>query len=111
MSFSTATITHTYENADGTPASGQVKFTLTRAITNGSITIVPASITAALSSSGVLSQALTANNDSGTFPTDSQWQVYVEILGAKVEEYTILVPTGGGSIDLGTLLPSAQQVN
>lgn len=105
MSFSTCLITHTFENADGTPASGTIEFTLSKRITNGTTTLVPASVTANLNSQGQLSQALTSNVDQGTVPTDSQWRVDFRILGASPETFFIVVPTGGGSADLGSLLP------
>lgn len=111
MSFTTATIGHNFTNADQTPASGQIKFTLTKMVTNGTTSLVPASITASLNASGVLSQVLTSNADPATTPTDSQWRVDIDILGAPNQSYFIVVPTGGGSIDLGTLMPSAQQVS
>lgn len=108
MSFSSCTITHNFENADGTAASGSITFGLTKRMTNGTTTIVPAEITANLNGSGALSQALTANNDPGTLPADAQWRVDFRILssGAPVTEtFFITVPTGGGSADLGSLLP------
>lgn len=104
MAFTTATVTHTFQNADNTPASGAIEFTLTKRITNGSTTLIPSSITASLSSTGVLSQALTSNADTGTLPTDSQWRVDFRVLGAEQETFYITVPAGGGTIDLGTLL-------
>lgn len=110
MSFSSAVITHSFLNADGTPASGSVTFSLSKAMTNGSTTIVPATITANLSSGGVLSQALTSNADALTQPTDASWRVDIRILGAEIATYFISIPSGGGTIDLGTLLPGAQQV-
>lgn len=106
MSFTRATVTHTFENADGTPASGAVTFTLTKRMTNGTTTIVPSEITANLNSEGKLSQALTANDDPGTIPSDAQWRVDLRILGAPSEPYFITVPTGGGTADLGSLLPT-----
>lgn len=105
MSFSKATITHTFENADGTAASGVIEFTLTKRMSQPGTTIVPASISASLNSSGQLSQALTANNDTGTIPDDARWRVDFRILGAEQESYFITVPTGGGTVDLYTLLP------
>jgi hypothetical protein len=110
VSFTQSTITHTFTNADGTPASGSIEFTLTKMMTNGVNSIVPASITANLDASGDLSQALTSNGDTGTSPTDAQWRVDIRILGAQNVTEFIVVPTGGGSIDLATLLPSTQQV-
>lgn len=108
MSFTTRTITHTFENADGTPASGSITFTLLGRMTNGSTTIVPAEITASLDGSGNLSQSLTSNQDSGTLPQDVQWRVDFRITatGSPVTEtFTIVVPPGPGSTDLGSLLP------
>jgi hypothetical protein len=110
VSFSTSEITHTFVNADGTPASGSVTFTLAKPMTNGTTTIVPASITANLNGSGALSQELTSNADTGTIPTDSQWRVDLRILGAEEVTFFIVVPTGGHATDLGSLLPGAQQV-
>lgn len=112
MSFTTATITHTFINADGTAASGSVKFTLTGLMTNGTTTIVPSSLTANLNGSGVLSQTLTSNVDPGTVPSDpaTQWRVDLDLMGAEQQTYTITVPTGGGTVDLGTLLPGNPQV-
>lgn len=63
MSFSAATITHSFENADGTPASGTITFALTDIMTNGTISIVPAEISKQLDASGNLSQSLTSNLD------------------------------------------------
>ena len=110
MSFSQCTITHAVTNADDTPASGSITFTLSGRMTNGTTTIVPAAITANLNSSGQLSQALYSNVDTGTVPQDTNWRVDFRILGAEAETFFIIVPTGGGSVDLGSLLPGAQQV-
>jgi hypothetical protein len=107
--LSEATITHLFNNADRTPGSGQVEFSLTKRVTNGSISLVPSTITASLNASGELSQKLTANNDAGTVPGDSQWRVDFRILGASAETFYIVVPTGGGTVDLGSLLPKQPQ--
>ena len=105
MAFTQSTITHTFLNADQTPASGSVELTLTKRITNGSTTLVPASITANLNVSGQLSQSVTSNVDSATIPTDSQWRVDLRLLGAPVETFFVTVPVGPGTVDLGSLLP------
>ncbi|GAC1535723.1 MAG: hypothetical protein NVS3B1_30050 [Marmoricola sp.] len=106
MPFSAATITHTFQNADLTPASGSITCRLSGRMTNGTTTIVPAEITANLNASGVLSQSLTSNVDVGTTPQNTEWQVDIRILGAQQETFSIIVPTGGGTVDLGTLLPN-----
>lgn len=108
MSFSQRTITHSFENADGTPASGNVTFTLLNRMTNGAITIIPAEITTPLDGSGNISQALTSNQDQGTLPQDVQWRVDFRITAAGspvTESFYITVPPGPGSTDLGSLLP------
>lgn len=111
MAFTYATITHSFLNPDGSAASGAVKFRLTQRMTNGSVSIMPGqSVTAAINgTTGAISQSLAANNDPDTVPQDVQWEVTIEQTGADVVSYYITVPTGGGSVDLGTLLPSQQQ--
>ena len=110
MAFTQRTLTHTFVNADGTAASGDITFSLTQRMTNTGTTMVPANLTANLDASGNLSQALTCNNDAATVPTGSQWRVDLRILGDSEESYFISVPTGSGSLDLGSLLPGNQQV-
>lgn len=111
MAFTSATVTHAWHNADLTAASGTIVFALSKRITNTGISLVPASeITVNLDSNGAISQALTSNSDAQTTPTDSTWTVYVRVAGASQEEYSIIVPPGPGTVDLGALLPEAAQV-
>jgi hypothetical protein len=108
MAFTQTTVTHTFENADGTPASGSLTFTLLARMTNGSTTIVPAEIPANLDGSGHLSQSLTSNQDPTTLPQNVQWRVDFRItaVGSPVTEaFYITVPPGPGTVDLGSLLP------
>lgn len=107
MAFSQATITHTFENADGTPASGSIEFSLTKRMSQVGQTIVPGSITANLNAQGQLAQNLTANTDAATIPQDAQWRADFRILGAEEESFWIVVPSGGGTVDLFSLLPQA----
>lgn len=107
MSFTQRTITHTFEAADGSGASGTITFALTKRMTNGTTTLVPSELTATLNN-GALSQALTSNQDAGTIPSDAEWRVDFRITtnGAPLTEtFYITVPTGPGTTDLGTLLP------
>jgi hypothetical protein len=107
VAFTQATITHTFFAADGSQASGAVTFELTKRITNGTSTYAPGEVTSNLTS-GALSQALTSNVDSGTVPQDSQWLVTIRLAGLGADgPYPITVPTGGVTVDLGTLLPQA----
>ena len=105
MAFSSANLQHTFLNADGTPGSGALTFWLSGRMTNSGTTIVPAEVTANLSATGVLAQSLTSNVDPGTSPQTTTWNVTMRILGSQNEEFSIVVPTGGGTVDLGTLLP------
>lgn len=106
MAFTTPTITHHFQNANGTAASGSVVFTLTKRMTNGTTTVVPGTpITATLDGSGDLSQTVVANGDVGSIPSDARWQVDLKIAGAPEDQFYITVPSGSGSVDLGSLLP------
>lgn len=111
MSITTRTITHTFSNADGTAASGKVVFDLSAMITNGAQTIVPTDVTGTLDASGNLSVSLAANDDTGTVPTGTTWRVTLHILGYQPQTYIVTIPSAGtGTLDLGSLLPSAEQV-
>ena len=105
MAFTQRKLTHTVQNADATPGSGSITFTLTKRITNGTTTILPSEITANLNAKGELSQELIANTDSETVPQDSQWRVDFRLLGDTQETFYITVPVGPGTTDLGSLLP------
>ena len=105
MAFTSATIQHQFKNADGTAASGSITFRLSGRMSQTGLTYGPAEITATLDGSGNLSQVLTSNVDGATVPQNTQWITTFRILGWQVEEYAIVVPTGGGTIDLLTLLP------
>lgn len=110
MAFSQVTVTHQVTNADGTPGQGTIIFTLTKRMTNGTDTILPMPQAFNLDATGHLSALLYANNDSGTQPEDSQYRVDLRLSypGASEETFFITVPTNGGSVDLGTLLPTDQ---
>lgn len=105
MAFSTATLTHKYVNADQSPGSGEVVFTLLGPMTNAGVTIVPAHVTTTVQADGSISQTLTSTIDSGTNPGNVYWRVDERIQGASMESYEIQVPSGGVSVDLGTLKP------
>lgn len=105
MAFSTATITHQYMNADGTPSSGECVFTLLTSMTNAGVTIVPAHVTSTLSQTGELSQVLASNLDPATIPASVFWRVDERIQGAPGRTFEIQVPSGGVSVDLGGLMP------
>jgi len=101
--FSTPTITHIFFNADGTLASGKVEFTLGKRITNSGASILPGSVTVALDETGSISVKLTSNLDDGTLPSDTNWRVDFQIMGAELDTEYIQVPSGAGPFDLASL--------
>jgi hypothetical protein len=106
MSFTSCSLTHSFSNPDGTPASGTAEFTLTKRMTNGTTTIVPGSVTASLNGAGQLAQALAANSDPATLPPDAQWRMDLRIAGAEPAQYWLTVPAQA-SADLMSLLTEA----
>jgi hypothetical protein len=114
MAFTSVTLTHTFVNANGTAASGSVRFMLNTRMTNGTTSIMPATeVTANLNGAGALSAVVAATDDTGTISVGGAfWHVIIAIAGAKTEEYDISVPHSapGGTADLMTLIPSSAQV-
>lgn len=104
MSFTMCTVTHSFENIDGTPGSGTVSFWLSKRMTNGTQTFVPSEVGASIASDGSLSQALPSNADPDTIPADAMYRVDIRVQGAEQESFFITVPATA-SVDLGTLLP------
>lgn len=115
MSFTMITVTHgPIYNLDGSYASGEIVFRLTKRVTNGVQTYAQqVAAKAVLSATGTISISLPANNDPATVPADSQYVVAFLLNGANgqalpEDEYFVTVPynAAGGTVDLGTLLPS-----
>jgi hypothetical protein len=110
MAFTKVTVTHTFQNGDGTAASGNLTFVLTGRMTNSGTTIIPTPVQATLDGTGSFSVSLAANDDAGTTP-GIEWQVTTRILGGPEETYTITVPGADApTVDLGQLIPSGAQV-
>jgi hypothetical protein len=112
VAFTFSTCTHKWQNADGTPCSGEVVFTLSEAITNGSVTIAPTHVTATLDPTGSISQSLASNLDVGTVPGPgaanspfTTWRVDEKIFGAAERTYNVQVPSGGVAFDLSSVMP------
>lgn len=112
MAFTSVTVTHQFLNPDGSNATGTVRFSLSGRMTNGTQSIMPAEPITAILSSGSLSQALPATDDTGTVSSDSEihYDVTINIDGARTEEYAIVVPHATSPVDLFTLIPSQSQV-
>lgn len=106
MAFTSCSLTHSFTNPDGTPASGTVELTLSKRMTNGTNTIVPGSVTATLNGSGDVAVSVASNKDPATLPTDAQWRCDLRIAGAEPQSYWLTVPAQG-SADLMSLATEA----
>lgn len=110
MSFSYSTVEHTFLNADGTPASGTLEFTLEQTLTNGNVTMCAGThVTAQLDASGNLSQSLVSTQDPDTYSQGlAQWRSDERINGAPIRTTYLQVPSGGMSVDYGALIQTGQ---
>ncbi len=107
--FTQITVTGTFTNSDGTAAAGEVVFTLSKPMNNNDVIEEVSPVVVTLSGAGTISQVLSANDDTGTTPTDAQWVVIENITGASHREYNVTIPhtAPGGTVDLSTLDPQA----
>lgn len=106
MGFTMASVSHTYQNIDGTPGSGALTWALSQSMRNGGTTYsagLPVVIN--LNSSGYFVLVLPANNDAGTIPDGTSYTVTEKIAGAELQTWSVVVPTGAGAIDFASLLP------
>lgn len=112
MAFTSIVLTATYRNPDGSIPLGNVSFRLTAAMENGGVIAPAGPSTVALSSTGTLSIALDANDDSGTLPSGVAYTVTEEV-GDSVREYNVIIPhaAAGGTIDLSVLTPTTTVPN
>lgn len=117
MAFTQVTVSHTFNNADGTAAVGQITFKLNGAMTNGTTTILPSALHVQLVN-GAFSQSLAATDDTGTLPGSlpnsepRMWQVFLQIQGSEQTSWSFgLSHANAPAVDLYSLLPSEQQVN
>jgi hypothetical protein len=102
MPFTTVTITHDFDLADGT--LGTVTFEPVEPMHNGTRT-VSAVKRAVLSSGGALSKAVEATTDPGTSPPGVPYRIVVRMTGQPSRTYYARVPHNQGSpIDLAVLL-------
>jgi len=114
MSFTSITVTGTYEDPVGDPAEGRVTFKLTSTMRQpeGNLTIVPTDAVATLDGNGEFSIVLPANNDTGTVPTGVTYEVTERIRGAALNKYFISIDKDAinGTVDLADLVPSIDPV-
>lgn len=102
--FTQITITRDYTLATGEVPVGVVYFTPSEWMVNNGVTVPAAPVSAAVSSEGRIQLDLAANDDVGTTPTDTHYEVREQITGQATRIYKVAVPYDAGSpIDLSTL--------
>jgi hypothetical protein len=111
MSFTPITVTATRRNADNTPATGNITFTLNAEMTNGTESVQPAPITGVLNDLGELvgqnqeALILLANNDVGTTPASpsASYLVTERVFGSELVSYSVILTHTTTPVDLSTL--------
>jgi hypothetical protein len=104
MAFTYTTIVEQY----GAGATGTVRFVLDRQMSNGGdVAGLGAAWIATLDGSGNISQSLPSTLDTGTRTpsgtTDARMKVHEVITGRTDRIYYVQIPTGPGTVDLGSL--------
>lgn len=111
MSFTTITITGSFERPNGEPAQGSIVATLSETIQNGTEIVEPNPVMGVLNGEGKLVSeslqpfTLAANDDTDTTPVGSTYTFLVELDTAPVRSFTATVPHAAseGKIDLSVL--------
>lgn len=109
MAFSPIVVTGKFEDVQGNPQKGLVRFRLTAPMIDSTDNlIVPATDhIAALNATGQISIVLLATDDTTTLPVGLGYVVTEEIWGAAAHQYTVAIPhtAPGATIDLADLAP------
>ena len=103
MAIDLETITHSWENSDGSVPNGSVTFVLNSQVEGAteSTTVGTRPIIAPLVL-GAISQQLVPNVNEDLSPDGSYYTAFEAIVGSTPVQYPITVPTGG-PFDLWTL--------
>lgn len=105
MAFTQVTITGTFQNSDGSPASGGVRFQPTAVMRNATATTeinAQTAVHAQVTAGALSSVTLAATTDPGTTPTGVTYEVTEYLTGQPRKKYFIAVPHDGGTINLAT---------
>lgn len=109
MTVPTVTVTGTYEDADGNPASGTVSFRLNTNLydSEGNVIVTRDTITATLDGSGAFSQVLAATTGDDIEPSSGVVYVVTErIDGAPSRRYRVALPHTSPTVDLADVAPA-----
>jgi hypothetical protein len=101
MAFSWATVSFSYEDADGSGSTGEVEFELSQPITNAGVTMGYAPVVVTLQN-GFGSAILASTEDANTQPS-AFWNVTERI--DDRDPVTWSTPMGSGYVSLATLRP------
>jgi hypothetical protein len=101
------TLTATFLDADGQPASGHVTFRLSAPLqdTAGNVIVAPTTVRADLDADGHMEVALFATADEATIPQGLTYRVTEQIAGASIRRYDIVVAAEPATVDLADLAP------
>ena len=101
------TVTGTYTNRDGTPASGWITFESRQRVIIGGQVIVPKTITVKLDGTGSFSESIPATNDPDLSVTGWAYLVTEHLdEGGGRPPFLLEVPYTSGSINLCTAAPA-----
>lgn len=111
MGLTVITVTGRYENADGTPAAGQVEFQLAEPLldSTGHVIVPRTTFPAPLDDTGAFSVALFATDDTTSSPTGDTYRVTERIVGSGTPNtYSVQIPHSapGATVDLSTIAPA-----
>ncbi len=111
VSFTSITVTGSFERPNGEPAQGSVVAMLSTTIQNGTEIIDPTPVMGVLNSEGKLVAEslgplpLAANDDAGTEPAGSTYRFVVELDNAPPRSFDAVVPhtASSGIVDISAL--------
>lgn len=115
MAFNLVTVTGSFTNSSGGPATGRVTFTPPGLVTDltGTVKVLGAgAYSYTLSGGSFTSAPLLATDNHGLLPADWTWTVTVRLTGQTAYSYPVLIPFAlGSTVNLASLPSSpAQQV-
>ena len=105
--FTPVSVQTTRLNADGSPASGTITFTLNAEMLNGTVQVQPQPIAGVLNSEGKLTAqsgyalVLFANDDEATTPADptAAYIVSEDIAGSSTVQYAVIIENAATIVD------------
>lgn len=105
MSFTSVTLTGSFQSGAGEPLAGTLTFTLTQAMANSNVVVSPGPVEITLDDNGSFSIELLANDDPATVPQGVLYGVTEQVSGAQPRDYAILLSHATSPVDISTLMP------